>query len=307
MSIVSSTNDFLRKRFGVEVRRVDGAGTGTTPPQARQPVAAERQPKPAPKKHTKGVARIGLPRATSPPGSAVASNFFDDYPRFFETSETFAHAVRLNLRYEAIFGQNRDIFDGATVLDIASHDGRWTFAALQTGASKVIGVEARPELVNRARSNLDHYDVSKDRYEFLTGDVFQVLRDEDIDVDLVLCLGFFYHTLRYNELLHHIKATSPAHLIIDSRIAKLEGPFVRVRTEPAIVQGNAVADEFNTGERVLTGWPTAGAITTMVEAYGFDLAARTDWAALLRDNPTDESVDIYKTGARTTLRYRAAD
>ena len=65
-----------------------------------------------------------------------------------------------------------------------------------------------------------------------------------------------------------------------------------------------MADEFNTGERVLTGWPTAEAITTMAGAYGFDLAARTDWAALLRDNPTDESVDIYKTGARTTLRYR---
>src|SRR3990170_6442773 len=72
-----------------------------------------------------------LAPSTSAPGSrAVTSPFFDQFPRFYETSQTFAYPSRLNLRHEAIFGENQDIFEGRRVLDIASHDGRWSFASL---------------------------------------------------------------------------------------------------------------------------------------------------------------------------------
>ena len=49
----------------------------------------------------------------------------------------------MNERYEALFASNRDIFDGARVLDLATHDGRYSFAALKTGAAHVTGVEVR--------------------------------------------------------------------------------------------------------------------------------------------------------------------
>ena len=39
----------------------------------------------------------------------------------------------MNERYEALIAINKDIFDGARVLDLASHDGRYSFAALKTG------------------------------------------------------------------------------------------------------------------------------------------------------------------------------
>lgn len=48
--------------------------------------------------------------------------FFDAYPRFYETSQTRAPQGQINLRYEAIFAQNADVFEDARVLDIASHD-----------------------------------------------------------------------------------------------------------------------------------------------------------------------------------------
>ena len=32
----------------------------------------------------------------------------------------------MNERYEALFASNRDVFDGARVLDLASHDGRYS-------------------------------------------------------------------------------------------------------------------------------------------------------------------------------------
>jgi protein-L-isoaspartate O-methyltransferase len=93
----------------------------------------------------------------------VGDGFFDRFPRFYDTSETATHPGRLNLRHQAMFGDNLDIFDGASVLDIASHDGRWSFAALQAGAASVVGVEGRRELVDHATQNFEHYGVNPAR------------------------------------------------------------------------------------------------------------------------------------------------
>ena len=59
-----------------------------------------------------------------------AGGFFDAFPKFVETSQTGPWCERLNARYLALVHANRDIIRGATVLDLASHDGRFTFAAL---------------------------------------------------------------------------------------------------------------------------------------------------------------------------------
>ena len=72
--------------------------------------------------------------------------FFDDYPLFYETSKTASSKARLNVRHQAIIEANRDILKDARVLDLASHDGRWSFAALKAGAAHVTGVEARPRM-----------------------------------------------------------------------------------------------------------------------------------------------------------------
>lgn len=245
-----------------------------------------------------------LPPAHLPLGAAVSTNFFDTHPRFFETSETSAKPVRLNLRHQAIFEQHAHVFDGASVLDIASHDGRWTLAALHSGARHVIGVEAREELISNARSNLRYYGVAADSVEFLHGDVFDVLRDHEVEVDVVLCLGFLYHTLRYNELMKLIVDCKPAYLLIDTDISKARRPFVRVRTERVSRQGNAVADRYSVGDRVLSGLPSEKAVASIVGAYGFEVVGRSDWAAILRDNESNASINDYRKGERATYLCR---
>jgi hypothetical protein len=105
--------------------------------------------------------------AATPPDVAARSPFFAAYPRFYETSETAAIPYRLNLRYEAIFAENRDVFQGASVLDLARHDGRWSLAALKTGASHVVGIEGRPELVANAKANIEHYGIDDGRCRFV--------------------------------------------------------------------------------------------------------------------------------------------
>src|SRR5918993_4504345 len=73
--------------------------------------------------------------------------FFDDYPAFCGTGRTAAIPRRLNLRHRAIIEANQDILARARVLDLASHDGRWSFAALEAGATQRSGVEGSPRPV----------------------------------------------------------------------------------------------------------------------------------------------------------------
>ena len=246
---------------------------------------------------------VGTPQ--SAPGSrSVTRGFFDQYDRFYETSETSVQPWRLNLRYEAIFEENRDAFAHARVLDIASHDGRWSFAALQAGAAHVTGIEARPELVEEALENLRTYGIGDDRVEFVTGDVFSVMATADQPVDVVLCLGFFYHTLRYPELWKRMAQSTPQTMIIDTEVYPGSSEaLIRVTDEPMSRQGNAVADDFSAPDLVLTGRPTVNALRLMAQAYGYRLTKLSDWAALLRDNPQADGIGDYRKGKRVTLRF----
>jgi SAM-dependent methyltransferase len=240
----------------------------------------------------------------SEPGSRKVSWFFEQFPRFYWTSSTAPTTARLNLRYEAILAENRDIFEGASVLDLASHDGRWSLAALATGARSVVGIEARPELVAAATENLAAYGYGADRVRFVTGDMHQLLSTQDFEADVVLCLGFLYHTLRYNELLDGIRRTRARHLIIDTFSPHMMEPVpnVNVITEDADEEGKAAADSYTHGAAVLVGRPNLAAIRTMLGAYGYRVERLSDWAGLLRDNPGSENCGDYANGERITVR-----
>jgi ubiquinone/menaquinone biosynthesis C-methylase UbiE len=245
-----------------------------------------------------------IPTPDLPPGTAVAPMFFDRYPGFYKTSRTSAMRGRLNLRYEAMIAQNRGVLEGRRVLDIASHDGRWSFAALQSGAAEVIGIEARDELVTSARETFAHYGIEQERYRFIAGDVFEVLEREKFEVDTVLCLGFMYHTLRYNELMKHFRNLNPKHLIIDTVVEKSTLPVIQVRTEGAEREGYAVLDRYSYGTSVMCGSPSPAALERMLRAYDFEIVQLSNWAALRRDNP-GISVGGYGHGKRITMLCRS--
>ena len=86
-------------------------------------------------------------------------NFFERFDRFYETSTTGTIAKaggrsqRLARRWQAIVACNAAIFRDAKVLDIASHDGRWSMAALDAGARHVIGVRRAPRTSRCRKSN----------------------------------------------------------------------------------------------------------------------------------------------------------
>lgn len=238
--------------------------------------------------------------------------FFDQYDRFLSTGTVFTAPHRLNLRHQAIIERNRDVLAGARVLDIASHDGRWSFAALAAGAAHVTGVEARAEAVKSATETFASYDVDPTTYDFVQGDVFTALNEPGLDVDVVLCLGFLYHTYRHTELLHGIRRLNPRHLLVDTTVTRRSEPVLRLRRDDPEHAGAAVLDPFAHGTHTLVARPSAEAVRMMLQAYDFEIENEVDWPSLIQEHGAsaparrEARVGDYRKGSRVTMRARSS-
>ncbi len=233
--------------------------------------------------------------------------FADDYPRFMEASELTPKPRRLNERYEALFASNRDIFDGARVLDLASHDGRYSFAALKTGAAHVTGVEVRQSLIDKAQETFAFYGQDPGTYRFVCGDVFEVLAREKFDVDVVLCLGYLYHTYRHTELMYRLHHLAPRHLIVDTLVAPGKQPILRVFRERDAEDIRSAAQDPYTVGRVLVARPSVPALQMLLSAYGFEIESMYDWQSKLAGRPPIPGLAGYAQGKRVTVRCRSSE
>ena len=148
----------------------------------------------------------------------------------------------------------------ATVLDLASHDGRFSFAALQNGAARVVGIEFGADLVNKSRANMEHYKIPKDKYEFLTGDIYELIEQVE-EFDVVFCFGIFYHVNSHLLLLAKIAELDPRTLIIDTNVSLMEAPVIELR-------GPVDGRPLELGEAV-EGYPSRAAIDAMLSSFGW--------------------------------------
>jgi 2-polyprenyl-3-methyl-5-hydroxy-6-metoxy-1,4-benzoquinol methylase len=145
---------------------------------------------------------------------------FENTP-FLSSSETGQIPNRLNWRAEILLTKNRPLIENRRILDLGSHDGRFSYACLRLGASHVTGVEGRGHLVQNARNNLRATGYNEQIFTMLEDDVFRYLPTAEPETfDTILCLGFFYHTTRQIELLREIVRLRPAYFIIDTYVEK---------------------------------------------------------------------------------------
>ena len=142
--------------------------------------------------------------------------------------------------------KNKRLLQGARVLDLASHDGRWSIAALENGAAAVVGIEHKPGLVKKSNENFEHYGVPKEKYEFVCGDIFEHI-DQLGKFDVVFCFGIFYHVVNHMLLLSKIAALEPRVLIMDTNVSQLDGDVIELMFEAV-------------GGSVLVGAPTKSAL-----------------------------------------------
>jgi hypothetical protein len=214
-----------------------------------------------------------------------SESFFDRYSAFFDTSiignraKSGQKSKRLHYRYQAIVECNRSLFRGARVLDLASHDGRWTLAALDAGAAHATGIEGRQKLVNAACDTFSKYGVDPQTYEFQTADLFEALpKLAPGRFDLILCLGFLYHTVRHYEIFAQFYRLRPKHVILDTRVVKGIGPIVRFKREGHQWPGATIATtEGLPGS--LVGVPNHEMLALLSEHFRFRLRV-VEWHTL---------------------------
>ncbi len=231
---------------------------------------------------------------------AAANGFFDDYPRFYATSVTHPEPDRLNQRHRALIQWNSGIIEGQRVLDIASHDGRWSFAAYKTGATYVVGLEARAHLVEAARENVRHYGAPSEQVQFRNGDAFEELDRLQVgSFDTVFCFGFFYHTIDHMPLLRRIARLKPKHVIIDTLISLSPARIIEIKEEAVETESNGAIGEPASPERIVIGQPSKPALELMLRASGFRAPRYYDWlnAGITRW----DDLEVYYLGKRVSL------
>ncbi len=227
--------------------------------------------------------------------------FFDAYPRFYDTTATRLLPNRLQQRWRMMIDHNADLLAGARVLDIASHDGRWSFAALKAGASYAEGVEARPELVEDSRENFRTYEVPRDSYAFVMGDAVEYMSSiQGRRFDVILNLGFFYHTLKHLQILELMAGLEPKAFIIDTSVNLSPHPVINVRLEEAEDPRNAVDHLGLSRKSVSVGIVSRAALRLMVENLGYD-CVELDWTAHVSDF---SECGEYREGRRATFVCR---
>jgi hypothetical protein len=221
--------------------------------------------------------------------------FFDDYPRFAESSRTGHSLLRLNARYTALIHANRARLRDARVLDLASHDGRFSFAALHAGARRVVGIEVDPRLVEAAHGNFVAYGVDPDRYEFVQRDMFEHFAELD-EFDVVLCFGILYHITDHMQLFSNIAGVEPRWLIIDTHVSFHDGAVVEIRSRRGESPPPPGSD--------IEGYPSRGALDAMLSSFGWE-TQYFDWRASGLLDAGD--LDDYSTGRRVSAIVRGTD
>ncbi|MDQ4055098.1 MAG: class I SAM-dependent methyltransferase [Actinomycetota bacterium] len=205
-------------------------------------------------------------------------DFLEDNPRYAGKRLSIN---RLNRRHEFLVRQHLADIEGARVLDLASHDGRWSYALSAAGAASVVGIEARADQIEQFAS----YPAGrvKDRVRLVHGDVYDELPklvDRREMFDVVAVYGLYYHLMDHYGLLKLIKKLCPRVVIIDSEFHLSSAPTVRLAVEPTDSHLNSVPHEARQ-EVAPVGIPSRAAMELMAHSLGYDVAW-ADWEALPR-------------------------
>jgi 2-polyprenyl-3-methyl-5-hydroxy-6-metoxy-1,4-benzoquinol methylase len=201
--------------------------------------------------------------------------------------------TRMNHRHRFLIEAFASDIAGADVLDLASHDGRWAYAFAGAGAARVLGIEARQELIDRFA---DYPDADlRQRVELRCGDIFDGIAAEvaaGSRFDVVAVFGIFYHIMDHFHLLRLILGLKPQLIIIDSEFALRDGPIIQLVREKTDNILNA-APQIAGQKKAIKGVPSFSALTMMAQALDLDVEW-SDWDSL----PAGERsgvTDYYRT------------
>jgi len=146
---------------------------------------------------------------------------------------------------------------------------------------------------------MKEYGIQESKYTFKTGDInVEISKLERNRFDVVLCLGYFYHTLEHYRLLSEISRLNPRYLILDSRISTSENAIIEFRNDPVQADAASIIKSKLDEKKGLVGSPSKKAVEMLLENFGFE-CQYFDWNTLTIDNWI--KIEDYKNGERITL------
>ena len=223
--------------------------------------------------------------------------FFDFLPELGHYEDDPRMVARMNARHRFLVEDFAADIEGARVLDLGAHDGRWAYAFAAAGAAHVVGIEARPELVARFGAWPD--PGVRARVEMRTGDMFDGLEAARVageQYDVVGVLGVFYHIMDHYRLLRLVRAMRPRLVIIDGEFLIRPGAVIGLVREKTDNILNAAANFEGQGVTMI-GIPSFPAMEAMADTLGYDIAW-SDWDALPESGRDGLRGDYFREGAQ---------
>lgn len=231
--------------------------------------------------------------------SEVMTINYNDVPH---AADTNAPGVkRFGARVDAIFAQRAELLKDRVVLDLACNTGRLAYPLLMLGAKKVVGVEARRELIDRGR-DLFAKSPYAEKMTFVESDLFDYLdAAKPGDFDVIVCAGFLYHTVRHADFFRQVKRLAPQAVFVDTSVAKNYLWFGRefFGKPPALFM--YVEDASKTSDTTdpdgVVYWPSVSYVEAMLRGAGYD-SERVDFRRTVSDWT---GLDDYKKGTRAAF------
>ena len=218
-------------------------------------------------------------------------NFFDKYTEFYDEDSINPYPNRLNNRYTVLIEKNIEMIRDKKILDIGSHDGRWSFAAIKNGASHVLGIELKSSMVEKAKKNMKKYNIPEEKFSFISRDIFEeISKLKPKSFDTIFCFGILYHVYNHLQLFSELKRLNSKNLILDTDVITVKRPLIKLRPER--------------NQKALVGIPSQNAINLMLDFYGFQYDY-VDWNNSGIEK-WEKTMD-YKNGSRVTCIIKNND
>jgi SAM-dependent methyltransferase len=172
------------------------------------------------------------------------------------------HEQRRRYFFEPLVELCGGTLEGKRVLDLGCNAGFWSLHAIERGCDFVLGIDGRQMHIDQANFVFEVKGMDKGRYEFITGNIFEIDFRDFGSFDVVLCLGLLYHVSKQVDLLERISAVNTDILVIDTNLSLAPGSYLRLRAED-------LDSPLHATERELVFSPTKKAVVDMTRAFGY--------------------------------------
>lgn len=169
----------------------------------------------------------------------------------------------------------------ATALDIACCEGWFAHRLIAWGAQRVVGVDLREVNIRRAELVRQHFEIPRQRLQFVRSDIFALDPEELGRFDVVLMLGLVYHLEDPVGAVRRARALTRSLCVLESQLTRQERPIIHGNGAPdqlftteasfaAVVEADAHEDQLASAPGALSLVPNRAAFEQMARVAGFE-------------------------------------